>query len=31
VGWNETDDSGVNGKKMFDEKEGDWVWDYPVQ
>jgi hypothetical protein len=31
VGWNETDDNGVNGKKMFDEKEGDWVWDYPVQ
>ncbi len=30
VGWNETDDGGVNGKKMFDEKEGDWVWEYPV-
>jgi hypothetical protein len=29
VGWNETDDDGVPGKTMFDETEGDWVWEYP--
>lgn len=27
VGWNEKDDGGVAGKKPFDEKEGDWVWE----
>ncbi|MGA3283923.1 MAG: hypothetical protein ABSD57_05640 [Verrucomicrobiota bacterium] len=26
IGWNETDDGGVPGKTLFDEKEGDWVW-----
>jgi hypothetical protein len=26
VGWNEKDDGGVPGKTLFDEKEGDWVW-----
>jgi hypothetical protein len=31
VGWNETDDGGVPGKTLFDEKEGDWVWQYPVK
>ncbi|MGD1083770.1 MAG: hypothetical protein ABSA47_03355 [Verrucomicrobiota bacterium] len=31
VGWNEKDDGGVPGKKLFDETEGDWVWDYPAQ
>jgi hypothetical protein len=30
VGWNETDDGGVSGKTAFDEKEGDWVWEYPA-
>jgi hypothetical protein len=30
VGWNEKDDGGVPGKSMFDDKEGDWAWDYPV-
>ena len=30
VGWNETDDGGVPGKKLFDDK-GDWVWEYPAQ
>jgi len=30
VGWNEKDDGGVPGKKLFDEEEGDWVWDYPA-
>ncbi len=29
VGWNEKDDGGVPGKQLFDEKEGDWVWQYP--
>jgi len=28
VGWNERDDGGVPGKRLFDEQEGDWVWDY---
>jgi len=31
VGWNETDDGGVPGKTLFDEKEGDWVWQYPAK
>jgi hypothetical protein len=31
VGWNETDDGGVPGKTLFDEKEGDWVWQYPLK
>ncbi len=31
VGWNEKDDGGVPGKTLFDEKEGDWVWQYPSQ
>jgi hypothetical protein len=30
VGWNEKDDGGVPGKTMFDETEGDWVWEYPM-
>ena len=30
VGWNEKDDSGVPGKTLFDEKAGDWVWQYPA-
>jgi hypothetical protein len=29
VGWNEKDDGGVPGKTDFDDKEGDWVWQYP--
>jgi hypothetical protein len=29
VGWNEKDDGGVPGKDMFDQTQGDWVWDYP--
>ncbi len=29
VGWNEKDDGGVPGRTMFDETEGDWVWEYP--
>ncbi|MGA2138797.1 MAG: hypothetical protein ABSH14_08055 [Verrucomicrobiia bacterium] len=31
VGWNEKDDGGVPGKTLFDEKEGDWVWQYPAR
>jgi len=31
VGWNEKDDDGVPGKTLFDDKEGDWVWQYPVK
>jgi hypothetical protein len=31
VGWNEKDDGGVPGKTLFDEKEGDWVWQVPVK
>jgi hypothetical protein len=26
IGWNEKDDGGTPGKRLFDEKEGDWVW-----
>jgi len=29
VGWNERDDGGVPGKTLFDQTQGDWVWDYP--
>ena len=28
VGWNQTDDGGIPGKNLFDEKQGDWVWAY---
>jgi hypothetical protein len=29
VGWNEKDDGGTTGRTRFDEKQGDWVWQYP--
>jgi len=29
VGWNEKDDGGVPGKTSYDDKQGDWVWQYP--
>jgi len=29
VGWDEKDDGGVPGKVLFDDKRGDWVWQYP--
>jgi type II secretory pathway pseudopilin PulG len=29
VGWDEKDDGGVTGKTFYDEKHGDWVWQYP--
>jgi hypothetical protein len=29
VGWDGKDDGGTPGKLPFDEKDGDWVWDYP--
>jgi hypothetical protein len=31
VGWNEKDDGGVPGKTLFDDKQGDWVWEYPTK
>jgi hypothetical protein len=31
VGWDEKDDGGVPGKMLFDEKQGDWVWEYPAK
>jgi hypothetical protein len=31
VGWDEKDDGGVLGKTLFDEKQGDWVWEYPAK
>jgi hypothetical protein len=31
VGWNEKDDGGVPGKTLFDQTQGDWVWEYPAQ
>ncbi len=31
VGWNEADDGGVPGNTLFDDKEGDWVWQYPAR
>jgi hypothetical protein len=30
VGWNEKDDSGMPGKALFDEQQGDWVWSFPA-
>ena len=30
VGWNETDDGGVPGSQVYDEKAGDWVWPFPA-
>jgi hypothetical protein len=29
VGWDEQDDNGEPGSTLFDNKEGDWVWQYP--
>jgi hypothetical protein len=31
VGWDQKDDGGVPGKTMFDEKHGDWVWQYSAK
>jgi hypothetical protein len=32
VGWNEKDDGGVPGTHgLYDDKEGDWIWDYPAK
>jgi hypothetical protein len=30
LGWDETDDGGVPGKTLFDQNQGDWVWQYPA-
>ena len=29
VGWNETDDGGVPGEQLYDDRQGDWTWSYP--
>ena len=29
IGWDEKDDSGEPGSTLFDEKQGDWAWQYP--
>ena len=29
VGWDEADDGGTPGERLYDPKQGDWVWDYP--
>ncbi len=31
VGWNEKDDGGAPGHTLFDDKQGDWVWQYPAK
>jgi hypothetical protein len=31
VGWNGTDDGGAPGQTLFNDKGGDWVWQYPVK
>lgn len=28
VGWDEADDNGVSGRTLFDDENGDWVWQY---
>jgi len=29
LGWNGRDDGGTPGRTLFDEKQGDWVWQCP--
>ena len=29
VGWNEKDDGGTPGERLYDSRDGDWIWDYP--
>lgn len=31
IGWDEKDDGGQSGKTLFDEKQGDWDWEYPAR
>jgi len=31
VGWDEKDDGGVPGKTLFDDKQSDWIWEYPAK
>jgi hypothetical protein len=31
VGWDEKDDGGVPGKTLFNDQQGDWVWEYPAK
>ena len=28
VGWNEKDDGGTPGERLYDSRDGDWIWDY---
>jgi hypothetical protein len=28
VGWNEKDADGTPGERLYDSRDGDWVWDY---
>jgi hypothetical protein len=30
VGWNEKDDGGTPGERLYDSRDGDWIWDYPL-
>ncbi len=30
IGWDEQDGGGVPGRTLWDEKQGDWVWQYPA-
>ena len=31
VGWNQTNDGGAPGQTLFDDRQGDWVWQYPAK
>ncbi len=31
IGWDEQDHGAVPGKILFDEQQGDWVWEYPAK
>jgi hypothetical protein len=31
TGWDEKDDGGVPGKTIFNDQQGDWVWEYPAK
>ena len=31
IGWDEKDDGGVAGKSLFNDQQGDWVWEYPAK
>jgi len=29
VGWDEKDDGGTARERLYNQKEGDWIWEYP--